>query len=92
MFHLRNPTIFCKDGTTLSVQASESHYCTPRNNDGPWTNMEVGFPSIQVPDTWLPFADGDGITHTDVYGWVPIEMIEDFINQHGGIDFKTFKR
>ena len=39
------PEIVCKDGTTLSVQASEFHYCTPRDNKGPYTHVEIGFPS-----------------------------------------------
>ena len=29
----------------VSIQASEYHYCTPRNNEGPYSEWEVGFPS-----------------------------------------------
>lgn len=39
------PAIECADGFTMSVQASRSHYCTPRNDVGPYTAVEVGFPS-----------------------------------------------
>lgn len=49
--------IVCKDGTTLSVQASDGHYCSPRNNRGPWTAVEVGFPSVKPPDSWQQYAE-----------------------------------
>ena len=39
------PRIFCNDGFSLSVQASRDHYSIPRNNEGPYTHVEVGFPS-----------------------------------------------
>lgn len=31
-----------KTGTSLSVQASKFHYCSPKQNDGPWESFEVG--------------------------------------------------
>lgn len=33
--------VVCADGFTLSVQASDFHYCTPRSKEGPWTHFEV---------------------------------------------------
>jgi hypothetical protein len=41
----------CKDGATLSIQASKSHYCTPRDNKGPYSSIEVGF--IQNPGLYM---------------------------------------
>jgi len=77
-----------EDGQSLSVQASSTHYCTPRENEGPWHNVEVGFPSIEPPESWAGYMDGDweadDRTNT-VYGYIPIEMVVDFINKHGGI-------
>ena len=52
--------IVCADGHTLSVQASETHYCTPRDNRGPWTHVEVGYPTAQPEATWVRYRDGDG--------------------------------
>jgi hypothetical protein len=69
--------------TTLSVQASRTHYCTPRNNHGPYTHLEVGFPSVIPPDTWAKYADGD-YPAADVYGYVPVSLIKEFIDAHGG--------
>ena len=76
--------IICVDGTEISVQASHSHYCSPRNDYGPWNEVECGYPSIAPPDTWEKYAeDWDTPTNT-VYGWIPIELVREFIKEHGG--------
>lgn len=78
--------IVCKDGETLSVQASELHYSTPRQNKGPYSEVEVGYPSVQPPETWKEFCeDWDKPTQT-VYGYIPVNLVEEFIQAHGGID------
>lgn len=83
-----DPAVRCKDGTSLSVQGSHMHYCTPRDDDGPYTEMEVGFITspngqrLAPPDTWREYADGD--FPSTVYGYVPVELIEAFIADHGG--------
>lgn len=80
------PQIVCKDGTRLSVQASQYHYSEPRTDKGPYTEVEVGFPSIKPPDTWAQYCeDWDNPTDT-VYAGVPTILVEDFIASHGGID------
>ena len=76
------PKIHCVDGAIVSVQASEWHYCTPRNNHGPYTHVEVGYPSTNPPDLWAVYADGE--FPSDVYGYVPVELVEQFIESHGG--------
>lgn len=92
MFKKLFPHITCKDGTTLSVQASENHYCKPRNNVGPYTHVEVGYPSTYPPDTWRDYADGDP-DNSDVWGYIPTELVEAYITAHGGIDLgKTLAR
>jgi hypothetical protein len=65
--------IICADGAELSVQASKTHYCTPRNNRGPYIKLEVGFLEPAPPESWTKYADGD--YPSDVYGYVPIELI-----------------
>ena len=75
--------IECVDGFRMSVQASKSHYCTPRDNFGPYSKVEVGFPSERIEE-FMPFAEeADSPTDT-VYGWVPIEIVEQVIESHGG--------
>lgn len=76
--------IKCADGFTMSVQASSFHYCTPRTDKGPHTAFEVGFPSERV-EALMPYAE-DAETPTEtVYGWVPVEIIDAIISEHGGI-------
>lgn len=81
--------IRCADGFELSVQAGKSLYCTPRRHEGPWTHVEVGFPSA-FEETLMPWVDGDQSdlseknTLGNVYGYVPIEIVCAIIERHGG--------
>jgi hypothetical protein len=77
------PRIKCKDGFSLSVQATHGAYCQPRNNYGPWYQVEVGYPSAE-PELIMEYAE-DPDTPTDtVYGYVPVELVEQLIELHGG--------
>ena len=84
-----NDTVECSDGFMMSVQASSTHYCTPRLNAGPYTHVEVGFPNMIEP-LLLPFADVDdnygmftGIP--ELYVNVPAETVQEVIREHGGM-------
>jgi hypothetical protein len=62
-------TFFCNDGAVVSIQASEGHYCQPReNNASEYTDVELGFPER--------FTDEDLID--------PIEVVNKIIERHGG--------
>lgn len=82
------PSVLCQDGFQMSVQASRSHYCKPRETDpeGNYTHWEVGFPSVVEPDL-LKYSNGvDDEDPTDtVYGWVPTEVVDAIIAKHGGL-------
>lgn len=67
----------CADGTTLSVQASGGHYCTPRDNQGPYTAVEVWCVSSDV--TEFEYSE------EDPSAYVPIEDVVRFIDNHGGM-------
>ena len=78
--------IVCKDGTKLSVQASETHYCQPRVNQNKLQGMkyyqvEVWRVSCEVPNEWLQYGDPE----ENPFAYIPIEMVEDFIDSHGGM-------
>lgn len=71
------PAITCRDGAVFSVQASEFTYCTPRDNTGPWTAVEVMTISEDViPRNWEQDDDGIG-------AWVPIEAVAQEILDRG---------
>lgn len=74
----------CNDGFRMSVQASETHYCLPRDNEGPHYKFEVGYPSSEEPALMRYAEDPDRPTDT-VYGYVPVEIIDEIIAKHGGI-------
>ena len=82
-FQRPRPRITCADGVSLSVQAGELLYSTPRQDFGPYSAVEVGFPSI-LPEGWDEWAETKDTTET-VWGYIPIEKVEEFIDLHGGI-------
>ena len=63
---LVRPHIFCKDGFTMSVQGSSSHYCSPRSTQKIYGTMEIGFPSKRV-NSILQYRDGNVITTESLY-------------------------
>ena len=75
------PVITCADGVTASIQASENHYCEPRENYGPYSEVEV----------WcINGTDTTNITQfdysvSDPSGYVPITAVVAFLDAHGGI-------
>ena len=66
----------CADGTTISVQASQFHRCTPRTDKGPYTHVEV----------WQASAPVTEFDYDKDYpsAYVPIEKVVEFIDNHGG--------
>ena len=76
--------IICADGLNISIQASEQHYCTPRNDEGPYTTVEVGFPSYTV-DELIPYAEDSEHPTDTVYAQVPVEVVLQVINSRGGV-------
>ena len=77
-------TLVCKSGFTVSVQASKTNYCTPRNDIGPYTEVELGFPSAVEPLITAYAEDPSNLLST-VYGWVPTVVLFELISKHGGI-------
>ena len=84
------PKIVCNDGFEVSVQVGASHYCTPRENHGPWTHVELGFPNM-VDDSLLEYAEMPDIPTETVYGWVPVMDLMEIFEEHGGIDEERTK-
>ena len=83
--YLVRPRIYCKDGFSISVQGgTEFHYCTPRKHCNQYIKVELGFPSAADPlleDYAEDLSDPTGT----VYGYVPIEVVENLVEKHGGM-------
>ncbi len=81
--------IECNSGLSLSIQASEGHYCSPRENSKCntyeiYSEFEIGFPSEKI-DEIIGYAEQPEIPTDTVYGYVPREVIELVIEKNGGI-------
>ena len=75
------------DGTTLSIQAGYDKYCHPRANLDSYKDyksFEIGFPSVKIDEIMEYAQDPDDPTET-VYPVVPKKVIEDLIENRGGI-------
>jgi hypothetical protein len=83
--HQRIKRLECADGFSMSVQAGEYIYSSPRRDAAfPYYQVEVGFPSAK-PMFFAEYAEqSDDYTDT-VYGYVPVELVEQEIVAHGGI-------
>lgn len=83
-FQLIRPRLICKDGFSMSVQASQYHYCKPRV-DGvvEYEEVEIG-PLNEKEELLIPYAENPDETYT-VYPYVPIDIINQVIEKHGGI-------
>jgi hypothetical protein len=86
LFKRLAPRVYLRDGSSVSIQASDTAYSNPRSSRGPYHAVELGYPS-QVFEEFLPFAEeADKPTQT-VYGYVPIDLVEQVCDKHGGIDW-----
>ena len=80
-----NKKVICADGFTMSVQANENAYCSPRaNHDGLYTEVEIGFPSAVEP-LIMPWAEDKNRPRETIYGYVPVGTVTNVIAKHGGI-------
>lgn len=89
MFHSKplNPRIICADGFSISVQASQSSYSSPRE-DYPgckYELVECGYPSSDPGEPLRGYQESLNSDPTmDVYPYVPVEVVKELINDHGG--------
>ena len=79
------PHVICNDGFTMSVQAGQSLYSTPKDDAKRYKEVEVGYPS--EPELLIKkFAEDDENLCDTVYGFVPTKIVDTIIKKHGGID------
>jgi len=77
--------VYFKSGFGVSIQAKETYYCTPRDNFGPYTEVELGFPTGPEP-LIIGYADEPDRPTETVYGYVPAGIVKALIIKHGGIE------
>lgn len=88
-----SPQIVFNNGGKVSIQCGSGFYCTPRNDQGPYTEVEVGFPSRDtvIPESLLKYIEQSGSDnpHENVYPYVPAKIIKELIDANGGITPET---
>lgn len=84
-YELNRPRLVCADGFSVSVQASEYHYCWPRINGAEkYESVELGYPNLE--DTLITdYAEDDDRLTDTVYGYVPVHIVCELVEKHGGI-------
>ena len=91
------PRIHCKDGFSISIQVNNGNNCASEN--GPytfgtnWELVEWGFPSEHIDankynaENYLEEEEID--TTQTVGGYVEIELMDELLQEHGGIDLQA---
>lgn len=76
------PLAVCEDGFTISIQASIAHYCIPRvTEDIEYKKVELGHSNIE-DDLIKEYAESGNYTNA-VYGYVPVEVVDQLLKKHG---------
>lgn len=79
------PPLICKDGFSISVQASRFNCCEPREDgDVIYESVELGFPDMEDELIAKYAEDPDDLLHT-FYDYVPVAIVNQLIEKHGGI-------
>ena len=79
------PRLELGNGHTVSVQASHSHYCSPRSDQGPYNEVELRFPTFLLNDDIMQRAEEHYKPHDTVYSYVPLDLVIAMIKENGGI-------
>lgn len=78
------------NGESVSIQAGCACYCHPRRDSvrgsySYYSEFELGFPSVKPNDEIMQYAEQREIPTDTVYGYVPVQLIVDWINENGGL-------
>jgi len=80
-----NEKVICADGFSMSVQANENAYCSPRMNGATlYVEVEVGFPT-EREELIMPWAESPARPTDTVYAYVPASVVTNVIAKHGGM-------
>lgn len=87
---MKRSRTFFNNGGSVSIQASSTHYCEPRNDKGPYWEVEVGYPSegTELPEELLDYEESrvKGFDpYKSIYAYVPTSVIKKMIEMNGGV-------
>lgn len=81
--HPVRQSIELANGVTLSIQASMYHYCSPRENIGFYTSVEVA--ADRLIEDFQEYIDDDSDKNFVVYAYVSVGELDSYIKRSGGI-------
>tara|TARA_Y100000034_G_C6600037_1_gene260998 strand:- start:168 stop:491 length:324 start_codon:yes stop_codon:yes gene_type:complete len=84
----------CADGFAVSIQGSEHHYCEPREDyPSEYASVELGFPAggeYSITHELIgDYAEDPSEPGNTVYPGVPVEVVNELIEKHGGLTSTT---
>ena len=78
--------VVCRDGFSFECQASSKHRCEPQQQGkADYEELEVQCPSEAV-EALLEYADDPYNPTRTAYGYVPVDLLQTVIDDHGGLD------
>lgn len=80
---IRRKRAVMADGFSISIQAGFGLYSIPRETSEVYEAVELGFPS-EIDELIEDYSEEPGETET-VYGYVPVEIVDQLITKHCGI-------
>lgn len=80
------PKAILRDGHSVSIQASGSHYSRKDPTTGRWYSLELWNFSCPVPQFLGEDPDPE---HPQPYAYTPIDLVDLFVAMHGGIDIEA---
>lgn len=78
--------VVCKSGFSVSIQAGENKYSSPRSREvgTKYKAVELGFPS-KSDYIIEPYAENPQVPTETVYGYVPVGEVYLLLTKHGGV-------
>ena len=77
--------VVCKDGFSVSIQASINSYCEPREDyTEKYSSLELGFPN-RADNLIKQYAENERDLTGTVYGYVPVSDVYLLLTAHGGV-------
>lgn len=79
--------LVCADGFSVSVQMHWGSYCSPRKNlarSADYESAELGYPN-QADELLRDYADDPEEDPDTVYSYVPMQVLEQVFQKHGGL-------
>lgn len=76
--------LVCKDGTHFSIQASDGHYCSPKDRVGPYTSVEVVKLGKPIP-TLGAWGKPNERYQGGLWGFLSVVLVNEEIERRGGL-------